>query len=176
MKVSKLIDAWGVPVMIAVGSFFFWFHIREAPAVAARVPHIILIFIAVLLLIVGQRIAKQQSLKKGIESDISFSDRDLLADLATRKKSPSLDLLRRHAVLVFFALGLIYFLTFEILGFSISNFIFVFSSMIVVKNYQADFSFRNLPTVLITSLITTGLLYLFAKLTSFNIPNGIFGI
>jgi hypothetical protein len=48
--------------------------------------------------------------------------------------------------------------------------------MIVVKNYQADFSFRNLSTVLITSLITTGLLYLFAKLTSFNIPNGIFGI
>jgi hypothetical protein len=176
MKVSKLIDAWGVPVMIAVGSFLFWFHIKEAPSVAARVPHIILIFIAVLLLIVGQRIAKQQSHKKGIESDDSVSEREQLADLAARKKSLPLDSLRRHAVLVFFTLGLIYFLTFETLGFSISNFIFVFSSMIVVKNYQSDFSFRNLPTVLITSLITTGLLYLFAKLTSFNIPNGIFGI
>lgn len=176
MKVSKLIDAWGVPVMIAIGSFLFWFHIKEAPAVAARVPHIILIFIAVLLLIVGQRVAKQQSLKKGIESDVSVSDREQQADLAERKKSPLLDLLRKHAVLVFFTLGLIYFLTFEILGFSISNFIFVFCSMIVVKNYQADFSFKNLPAALITSLITTGLLYLFAKLTSFNIPNGIFGI
>jgi len=176
MKVSKLIDAWGVPVMIAVGSFLFWFHIREAPAVAARVPHIILIFIVVLLLIVGKRIAKQPSHKKKIESEVSFAERDEQADLVTRKNSPPLDFLRRHAVLVFFALGLIYFLTFEILGFSISNFIFIFSSMIVVKNYQADFSFRNLPAVLITSIITTGLLYLFAKLTSFNIPNGIFGI
>ena len=176
MKVSKLIDLWGVPVMIAIGAFLYWFHIREAPSVAARVPNLILICIAVLLVIVARKIIKQQAQLKGIQPETSLAEAEEQSDLAARKKYPILDFLRRQSVPAFFTLGLIYFLTFEILGFSISNFIFVFFSMIVVKNYQADFSYKNLPKVLITALITTGLLFIFAKLTGFNIPNGIFGI
>ena len=176
MKVSKLIDAWGVPLIIAIGALLFWFHIQDAPAVAARMPNFVLIFIVFMLWLVVRRTFKKQMEQKIARSDTAIVDELEHDELVSRKQSPALDFLRRQSVPIFFGLGFIYFLTFEILGFSISNFIFIFTSMIVVKNYQADFSLKHLPAVLATALITTGLLYIFAKLTSFNIPSGIFGI
>ena len=176
MKVSKIIDAWGVPLMIVVGALLFGLHIQDAPAVAARVPNFVLIFIFLMLfLVVRQTLKKQRKQKQELSQSVLAQDQD--QDESTgRKQSAVLAYLRRQSVTAFFALGMIYFLTFDILGFSISNFIFIFASMIVVKNYQSDFSLKNLPAVLVTSLITTFLLYAFAKLTSFNIPSGIFGI
>jgi membrane protein DedA with SNARE-associated domain len=176
MKVSKIIDAWGVPLMIVVGALLFGLHIQDAPAVAARVPNFVLIFIVLMLfLVVRQTLKKQRKQKQELSQSVLAQDQDQ-PESTGRKKSAVLAYLRRQSVTAFFALGVIYFLTFDILGFSISNFIFIFASMIVVKNYQSDFSLKNLPAVLVTSLITTFLLYAFAKLTSFNIPSGIFGI
>jgi hypothetical protein len=176
MKVSKIIDAWGVPLMIVVGALLFGLHIQDAPAVAARVPNFVLIFIFLMLfLVVRQTLKKQRKQKQELSQSVLAQDQDQ-PESTGRKKSAVLAYLRRQSVTAFFALGMIYFLTFDILGFSISNFIFIFASMIVVKNYQSDFSLKNLPAVLVTSLITTFLLYAFAKLTSFNIPSGIFGI
>lgn len=176
MKVSKIIDAWGVPLMIVVGALLFGLHIQDAPAVAARVPNFVLIFIFLMLfLVVRQTLKKQRKQKQELSQSVLAQDQDQ-PESTGRKKSAVLAYLRRQSVTAFFALGVIYFLTFDILGFSISNFIFIFASMIVVKNYQSDFSLKNLPAVLVTSLITTFLLYAFAKLTSFNIPSGIFGI
>lgn len=178
MKVSKIIDAWGVPLMIVVGALLFGLHIQDAPAVAARVPNFVLIFIFLMLfLVVRQTLKKQRKQKQELSQSVLAQDQDQDQPESTgRKQSAVLAYLRRQSVTAFFALGMIYFLTFDILGFSISNFIFIFASMIVVKNYQSDFSLKNLPAVLVTSLITTFLLYAFAKLTSFNIPSGIFGI
>jgi membrane protein DedA with SNARE-associated domain len=178
MKVSKIIDAWGVPLMIVVGALLFGLHIQDAPAVAARVPNFVLIFIVLMLfLVVRQTLKKQRKQKQELSQGVVAQDQDQDQPESTgRKKSVVLAYLRQQSVTAFFALGVIYFLTFDILGFSISNFIFIFASMIVVKNYQSDFSLKNLPAVLVTSLITTFLLYAFAKLTSFNIPSGIFGI
>lgn len=176
MKVSKIIDAWGVPLMIVVGALLFGLHIQDAPAVAARVPNFVLIFIFLMLfLVVRQTLKKQRKQKQELSQSVLAQDQDQ-PESTGRKQSAVLAYLRRQSVTAFFALGVIYFLTFDILGFSISNFIFIFASMIVVKNYQSDFSLKNLPAVLVTSLITTFLLYAFAKLTSFNIPSGIFGI
>ena len=176
MKVSKIIDAWGVPLMIVVGALLFGLHIQDAPAVAARVPNFVLIFIFLMLfLVVRQTLKKQRKQKQELSQGVVAQDQDQ-PESTGRKKSVVLAYLRQQSVTAFFALGVIYFLTFDILGFSISNFIFIFASMIVVKNYQSDFSLKNLPAVLVTSLITTFLLYAFAKLTSFNIPSGIFGI
>jgi hypothetical protein len=176
MKVSKIIDAWGVPLMIVVGALLFGLHIQDAPAVAARVPNFVLIFIFLMLfLVVRQTLKKQRKQKQELSQSVLAQDQDQ-PESTGRKKSAVLAYLRRQSVTAFFALGVIYFLTFDILGFSISNFIFIFASMIVVKNYQSDFSLKNLPAVLVTSLITTFLLYAFAKLTSFNIPSGIFEI
>lgn len=182
MKVSKLIDAWGVPLMIVVGALLFGLHIQDAPAVAARVPNFVLIFIVLMLfLVVRQTLKKQRKQNQDLPQSVVAEDQDQDQDQdqtesTGRKQSAVLAYLRRQSVTAFFALGVIYFLTFEILGFSISNFIFIFTSMIVVKNYQSDFSLKNLPAVIVTALITTCLLYIFAKLTSFNIPSGIFGI
>lgn len=178
MKVSKLIDAWGVPLMIVVGALLFGLHIQDAPAVAARVPNFVLIFIVLMLfLVVRQTLKKQRKQNQDLPQSVVAEDQDQDQTESTgRKQSAVLAYLRRQSVTAFFALGVIYFLTFEILGFSISNFIFIFTSMIVVKNYQSDFSLKNLPAVIVTALITTCLLYIFAKLTSFNIPSGIFGI
>lgn len=176
MKVSKIIDAWGVPLMIAVGALLFGLHIQDAPAVAARVPNFVLIFIALMLLLVVRRTLKKQREKNQTISQGALVEDPIQTEPTERKQSAALAYLRQQSVPAFFVLGVIYFLTFEILGFSISNFIFIFTLMIVVKNYQADFSLKNLPAVLATSLITTFLLYVFAKLTSFNIPSGIFGI
>jgi hypothetical protein len=176
MKVSKIIDAWGVPLMIAVGALLFGLHIQDAPAVAARVPNFVLIFIVLMLVLVIRRTLKiQREQKQELSQSAEVQDQEQ-SEPTGRKQSVVLAFLRRQAVTAFFALGLVYFLTFEILGFSISNFIFIFTLMIVVKNYQSDFSLKNLPAVLVTALITTFLLYVFAKLTSFNIPSGIFGI
>lgn len=176
MKVSKIIDAWGVPLMIAVGALLFGLHIQDAPAVAARVPNFVLIFIVLMLLLVVRRtLKKQREQKQELFQSAVVRDQEL-TESTGRKQSVVLAYLRRQSVTAFFALGVVYFLTFEILGFSISNFIFIFMLMIVVKNYQSDFSLKNLPAVLVTTLITTFLLYVFAKLTSFNIPSGIFGI
>ncbi len=176
MKVSKIIDAWGVPLMIAVGALLFGLHIQDAPAVAARVPNFVLIFIVLMLfLVVRQTLKKQREQKQELSQSAEVQDPEQ-ADSTGQKQSAMLAYLRRQSVTAFFALGVVYFLTFDILGFSISNLIFIFTLMIVVKNYQSDFSLKNLPAVLVTSLITTFLLYVFAKLTSFNIPSGIFGI
>jgi len=176
MKVSKIIDAWGVPLMIAVGVLLFGLHIQDAPAVAARVPNFVLIFIVLMLfLVVKKTLRKQREQKQELSKSAVVQDQEH-AESTEQKQSVMLAYLRRQSVTAFFALGVIYFLTFDILGFSISNFIFIFTMMIVVKNYQSDFSLKNLPAVLVTSLITTFLLYVFAKLTSFNIPSGIFGI
>lgn len=178
MKVSKIIDAWGVPLMIVVGALLFGLHIQDAPPVAARVPNFVLIFIVLMLfLVVRQTLKKQRKQKQELSQSVVAQDQDQDQTESTgRKQSAVLAYLRRQSVTAFFALGVIYFLTFDILGFAISNFIFIFASMIVVKNYQSDFSLKNLPAVLVTTLITTFLLYVFAKLTSFNIPSGIFGI
>ena len=178
MKVSKIIDAWGVPLMIAVGALLFGLHIQDAPAVAARMPNFVLIFIVLMLfLVVRQTLKKQRKQKQELSQSVVAQDQDQDQPESTgRKKSVVLAYLRQQSVTAFFALGVIYFLTFDILGFSISNFIFIFASMIVVKNYQSDFSLKNLPAAIVTALITTFLLYAFAKLTSFNIPSGIFGI
>ena len=176
MKVSKIIDAWGVPLMIAIGALLFGLHIQDAPAVAARVPNFVLIFIVLMLFLVVRRTLKKQREHKQELSQSDVVDDPEQAESTGRKQSAVLAYLRNQSVTAFFALGVIYFLTFEVLGFSISNFIFIFTLMIVVKNYQSDFSLKNLPAVLVTSLITTFLLYVFAKLTSFNIPSGIFGI
>lgn len=176
MKVSKLIDAWGVPLMITVGAVLFGFHIQDAPAVAARVPNFVLIFIALMLFLVVRRTLKKQREHNQTVSQSASNENQEQAELTDRKQSVFLAYIRRQSVPVFFGLGVIYFFTFEILGFSISNFIFIFMLMIVVKNYQSDFLLKNLPAVFLTALITTCLLYVFAKLTSFNIPSGIFGI
>ena len=178
MKASKIIDAWGVPLMIVVGALLFGLHIQDAPAVAARVPNFVLIFIVLMLfLVVRQTLKKQRKQKQELSQSVVAQDQDQDQPESTgRKKSVVLAYLRQQSVTAFFALGVIYFLTFDILGFSISNFIFIFASMIVVKNYQSDFSLKNLPAAIVTALITTCLLYAFAKLTSFNIPSGIFGI
>jgi len=176
MKVSKIIDAWGVPLLIAVGALLFGLHIQDAPAVAARVPNFVLIFIVLMLVLVVRRTLKIQREQKQERSQSAEVQDQEQTESTGRKQSVVLAFLRRQSVTAFFTLGVVYFLTFEILGFSISNFIFIFALMIVVKNYQSDFSLKNLPAVLVTALITTFLLYVFAKLTSFNIPSGIFGI
>jgi Ca2+/Na+ antiporter len=180
MKVSKIIDAWGVPLLIAVGALLFGLHIQDAPAVASRVPNFVLIFILLMLvLVIRQTLKKQREQKQELSQSAVIQDQDQVQEQPEstgQKQSAMLAYLRRQSVTAFFALGVVYFLTFDILGFSISNFIFIFTLMIVVKNYQSDFSLKNLPAVLVTALITTFLLYVFAKLTSFNIPSGIFGI
>jgi hypothetical protein len=176
MKVSKLIDAWGVLFLIAVVSFLFWFHIQEAPSVASRAPNFVIIFIVFLWLLVARRVFIKQREEHLLQLEETSNDDANQVDLNNRNKASIFGFFRRQSVPLFFMLGFIYFFTFNILGFSISNFIFIFTSMALVKNYQSDFSLNDLPTVFLTGLITSGLLYFFAKLTSFNIPSGIFGI
>lgn len=159
--------------MVAIGAFLFWYHTMDAPAVATRVPHAVLICLVLLMLIVVRKTLKQQA-KEDTQSTTESSE--TIGAAMTSSSSSIHQFMRQWSVQIFFGLGVLYFLTFEILGFSISNFIFISLSMALVKNYQSNFAFRDLVPVLLTASITTALLFLFAKLTSFNIPTGIFGI
>lgn len=175
MKLSKLIDVWSVPVMVGIGAFLFWYHTIDAPAVATRVPHAVLICLILLMLIVVRKTLKQQA-KDQTQSLTDTNETESAPQTHGASSSSIHQFMRQWSVQIFFGLGVLYFLTFEILGFSISNFIFVSLSMALVKNYQSNFVFKDLVPVLLTASITTVLLFMFAKITSFNIPTGIFGI
>jgi len=177
MKLSRLIDVWGVPLMIAVVAFLFWFHTLAAPAVATRVPHAVIFLIIALLIIVMRSAIKKQRAQHTSHNPLDPHMASVTTDYTTGKASSVFhENLRTWAVQIFFVLGVLYFLSFDTLGFSISNFLYVCLTMALVKNYQADLSAKDVFPVLLTAILTTGCLFLFVKLTSFNIPTGIFGI
>ncbi|NNU79053.1 hypothetical protein HMH01_01255 [Halovulum dunhuangense] len=138
-----------VPLLVLIGCVLFWWHIQEARSVAQRVPNLVLVFTLALTLLVGVRIFV---LGKGGKDGAAIDLKDGTL----------------HKRVAFLGLCLVYYLTFQPLGFTLSNLLFL-----LLAYRLAGLGWRQTGfAALVSTIVFHGL----ALLMDFNVPKGVFGI
>lgn len=152
-----------VPVLLLVLTGLYWFHIADAPAVAQRVPTVVVGLVAFLAIVV---------LVGDLASELKNADRKasgaVLDDVKSWMKEWRLQL-------IFVALCALYFVVFSSLGFNVANVVFL-SVAFPVAGFARDCSLavrgaKTVSTVILVSVIV----YALAHVMDFNVPRGPLG-
>jgi len=154
-----------VPFIILLFTLIFGFSILDAPSVSKRVPMVAMGVIVVFIIMTLSRIRFEI---RASESEAAPSD-------VQEQRGGETWMDRHGRQLAFVVLSLLYYWLFDILGFNLTNLLFMLAVLPVVGFWKG----RGLKTELLRTLIaafsTVIVLYLLASVMKFNVPTGILG-
>lgn len=140
-----------VPAIVLIGCFLYWWHVQDARAVARRVPDAVILFTIAMTAVALLR-------------EILFPPR-AGEDGAVAPSVPR-DVFMKRVAFILLCLG--YFLSFQWIGFNLTNFVFL-----VLACRLAGLHFvAAVPTAAISAVV----FHLLARLMDFRVPTGPFGI
>jgi hypothetical protein len=152
---ASLIKIFAVPALILAAAALYGFHVMDAPSVSKRVPIALLVFLVFMLVIV---VAGELRGRAGEQSAATTGEESSTGPVVGR------------AGIAFFLLGILYFIGFGWLGFSVSNFLFIAACMLVIRVSQEGVWVPYVPSAITLALVCSALFYGMAKVMGFNLP------
>lgn len=152
---ASLTKIFAVPALILAASALYGFHVMDAPSVSKRVPIALLVFLAFMLIIVVAGELRERR-----------SEPSVATTGGERSTGPVVG----RAGIAFFLLGILYFIGFGWLGFSVSNFLFIAACMLAIRVSQEGVWVPYVPSASAFALICSALFYGMAKVMGFNLP------
>lgn len=151
--------ALSIPSLVLITGVLFGVHIIDAPSVSKRVPFALLVFLVFMLgVVVLQEFRARRAGEQAAESSENAGEQ---AALGT-------------AGILFFVLGVFYFLGFGWFGFSITNFIFISLCMLLIRYVQEGVWRPYVLHAVIFGVAFSALFYGMAQVMGFTLPPALF--
>ncbi len=161
MRLRILLGELVVPALVLLGTALFFASIREAPSVTQRVPLGVMAFILAMTGIVVVRAVLDARAGGGGEPPPPVSPERLVREWGPR------------VVFVLLAVG--YYLLFERIGFSLSNFVFLLAAL-PLAGYGRGRSFAAAAARIVAiAAVATVIFHVLAIVMHFNVPVGPLG-
>jgi hypothetical protein len=151
-----------VPAIVLIGTFLFWWSIREAPSISRRVP---LGVIAFILFLTGVVAVREAIVARGDEAAPAPPFGETVQAWFTEWRQR----------IAFIALAIGYYFAFVTLGFSAANLLFLVAALVVAGSARGREPVAAAWRIALIAIVATVVFHLLAEVMDFNVPRGPFG-